>query len=143
MYGLAAGHEGGRFLSRLAASLRSLWFERQTRRLLLRTVRSSARLSKEAQSLTDTIELLLAERADVALVSEEGWRRESTQAEPQVAMLVGVIAYLSSGLVLRLQLLDGRDFNVLDEVETVLGDDTHGAGERLAEALSSLLTSGA
>lgn len=129
-------------MSRIAESLRSFLAERQTRRLMLRKVRSSVRLSKEAQSLTEAIERLLAQRADVALVSEEGWRRASADVEPQVAMLVGSIAYLSSGLVLRLQLLDGRSFSILDEVETVLGDDTHGAGERLADALSALLANG-
>lgn len=129
-------------MSRFTASLRTLWSERQARRLMLRRVRSSTRLEPEAHRLTDALEHLLEARSDVALVSEEGWRAAPRGEGQEVAMLVGAVANLSSGLVLRLQLLDGRSFEVLDEVETVIGEDVAAAGDRLGRALAALLSGG-
>lgn len=126
-------------MSRITTSLRALWSERRARRLHLRRVQSSARLRTEAHRLTDAIEGLLAARADVDLVSEEGWRSERQAGARELAMLVGSVANLSSGLVLRLQLLDGQSFELIDEVETVLGEDPARAADRLVEAVGSLL----
>lgn len=127
-------------MSRIAESFRALLGDRATKPVLVRGVRSSARLVKEARALTVALQRLLAARSDVALVSEQVWSEQRETSE--VAMLVGSVAYLSGGLVLRLQLLDGRNFRVLDEVEATLGEDLAQASGRLANAVAALFSSG-